>query len=141
GRRLERRLAEDLAGLHIERPERAMGGDAALLGAARRQADIVLVLVHRGLAGRARDAAFGARHVGNAALGIHGRREEGRRAVPPRARLFAALGAPHADAGIGLHVFRRVIVDRLAGLRIDPLRPGDLLLILVGADAPAAGAV
>src|SRR5947209_2893111 len=134
GRRLERRLAHDLAGLQVDRPERAMGGHAALLGAAWRQADVVLVLIHRGLAGGTRDAALGAGDVGNAALGVQGRREEGRRAVPPGAGLFTALAAPHADAGIGLYVLGRIVVDRLAGLRIDALRPGNLLLILVGAD-------
>src|SRR5712671_2386426 len=77
GRRLERLLADDLSGLQIERPKRTMRRDPALLGAAWRQTDIVLLLVHRGLAGGARDAALGARHIGNAALGIQGRREEG----------------------------------------------------------------
>src|SRR3954470_1538268 len=87
GWRLELDLVDDLAGLEVHRPERAMGGDAALLGAARRQADIVLLLVHRRLACGRGDAALGARDIGDAALGVERRREKGRRAVPPRTGL------------------------------------------------------
>src|SRR5712671_6494375 len=43
GRRLERLLADDLSGLQIERPKRTMRRDPALLGAAWRQTDIVLL--------------------------------------------------------------------------------------------------
>src|SRR5262249_9807438 len=140
-RRLERDLVDHLAGLEVHRPQRAVGGDAALLGAARRQADVVLLLVHRRLVSGRGDAALGAGDVGDAALGVERRREEGGRAVPPRAGLFAALVTHHADTGVELDRRVGIVVDRLAGLRVDALRPGDLLLVLISAQELTAVAV
>src|SRR5262249_10990104 len=140
-RRLERRLADDLAGLEVHRPQGAVGGDAALLGATGRQADIVLLLVHGRLAGGAVKSGLGAGDIDGHPLLVEGRREEGRRAVPPRTSFLARLFAHHTDARIGLDRSGGIVVDRLAGLRIDALGPGDLLLVLVGAQELAVGAV
>src|SRR5215468_3548591 len=114
---------------------------AALLEAAHALADPVAIFVHRGLDRGAGGTTFGGRNIGHHALGIIGRREERRRPAPPWAQLLAGFAAPYTNAGIGLHIEVRIIVDGLAGLRIDALRPGDLLLILVGAQELTARAI
>src|SRR5579864_2967170 len=127
------RLGDNPAGAHVERPHGAMRARPTLLLAAHAQPDPVLVLVHRGPHDGAARAALGARHVGDHALGVEGRREEGRRAAIPRAGFLPRLAAPLTEPGIALHIAGRIVVERLAGLRIDALGPGHLLLILVGA--------
>src|SRR5262245_45410219 len=108
-RNIELLLGDDLAGAHIDRPQRAVRAGAALLEAAHALADPVAVLVHRRLDRRARRTAFRARHIGDHAARVVGRREERRRAAPPRAQLLAGLGAAHADAGIDLHVLGWIV--------------------------------
>src|SRR6266550_2324883 len=112
-----------------------------MFAAARRQADVVLILIKRGAACRSGDAAFSACHIGDHALGIHRWREERRGAVPPRAGFLAGFSAANANAIVDLHVLGRVVVDRLAGLLVDALGPGDFLLVLVGTQELTAVAV
>src|SRR5262249_61536809 len=54
---------------------------------------------------------------------------------------FATLVTHHADTGVELDRRVGIVVDRLAGLRVDALRPGDLLLVLISAQELTAVAV
>src|SRR5215468_1246914 len=118
-----------------------MRGGATLLLTAHAKADPILLLIHRSLHDGAARATFGARHIGDHALGIEGWRKECRRAVVPWTGFLSGLAAPLAETAIALHVARRVVVKRLAGLGIDALGPGHLLLVLVGPQELAVGAV
>src|SRR5215475_5950843 len=123
-RNIELLFGDDLAGAHVDRPQRAVRAGAALLEAAHALADPVAVLVHRRLDRRARRASLGARHIGDHPFGVIGRRKERGRPAPPGAQLLAGPATAYADAGIDLHVEARIVVDRLARFRIDALGPG-----------------
>src|SRR5260370_38050329 len=91
--------------------------------------------------GGAADASLRAGHVGNHALLAERRRKEGRCAAPPGAFLLSGLSPHGAGAGVELHAALGVVIGRPAGFRVDALGPGHFLLILIGTQELAAGAV
>src|SRR5215471_2661170 len=98
------RLANNVAGAYVQRPEGAVGGGAALLLAAHAQTHPVFLLVHWGLHDGAAGAALGARHVRDHAFGVESGREKCRGAIVPRAGFLSWLAAPLAEPSIALHV-------------------------------------
>src|SRR5262249_20600827 len=84
---------------------------------------------------------FNAYGIGDAQRRVIPRREEVRTALEIRAGRVLRPGAGLLAFRVGLQILGRIILQRLAGLGIDALRPGQLGNILGRLDVRAVGAV
>ena len=89
-----------------------------------------------------REAPFGADAVGNLLDRVVRQRLVRNAAVPRRAGALLAVAAQRARFRVvDLHVDLRVVLERLAGLLVNPLRPVQVVHILLGPDELSVGAV
>src|SRR5215510_10623767 len=125
------------------------GGDRAVIEIAGVGALVALLgvdaavgrLVDRGRA-VLREAAFGADAVGDLLDGVVGHRLVGDAAVPGRAGALHAVAAQRTRLGdVLLNVELGIVFDRLAGFRIDALRPVQVVHVLAALDEAAVAAV